>query len=106
MSTLQNMTMYNPFALINKAFASDYRVNLRVAGLDGSIMLTLSNADGIVAKHLIAPAQRNDPRQLQRLVERIQLELATSADDTAAVLASLAERLPLPPTHLPCPSAR
>ncbi|MFS0828662.1 DUF3509 domain-containing protein [Pseudomonas phoenicis] len=106
MSTLQNMTMYNPFELINRAFADDYRVNLCVAGLDGSIMLTLSDASGIVAKHLIAPAQRNDPRQLQRLVEGIQLELATAADDSAAMLASLAERLPPPPTHLPRPSAR
>lgn len=100
------MTMYNPFERINKAFASDYRVNLRVAGLDGSIMLTLSDASGIMAKRLIAPMQRNDPWQLKRLVEDIQRELATRTDDAADRLASLAERLPPPSTHLPRPSAR
>ena len=41
--------MDNPFQLITDAFAPDYQVNLSIQGLDGSIMLTLSNKGRVVA---------------------------------------------------------
>ncbi len=56
--------MDNPFQMITDTFHPDYRVNLSIQGLDGSIMLTLSNERGVVAKRLISAAQRNDPQRL------------------------------------------
>jgi hypothetical protein len=46
--------MDNPFQLITDAFHPDYRVNLSIQGLDGTIMLTLSNESGVVAKRLLS----------------------------------------------------
>lgn len=54
----------------------EYRVNLSIANLDGSIMLTLSDDAGVVAKRLITQAQRNDPVRLQRVIDSIRLGLA------------------------------
>ncbi|UVL55556.1 DUF3509 domain-containing protein [Pseudomonas sp. B21-035] len=75
--------MINPFAQINAAFAPEYRVNLSIERLDGSIMLTLSNDTGIVAKRLISPAQRNDPQRLQRLIESVQFGIAIEQGHSA-----------------------
>ncbi|MBA1202537.1 DUF3509 domain-containing protein [Pseudomonas capeferrum] len=68
--------MTNPFDQISAAFAPQYRVNLSIERLDGSIMLTLSNDSGVAAKRLISQDQRNDPERLQRLIDSIQLGLA------------------------------
>ena len=68
--------MNNPFELISAAFAPEYRVNLSIANLDGSIMLTLSDDAGVVAKRLISQAQRNDPVRLQRVIDSIRLGLS------------------------------
>jgi len=70
------LTMNNPFEQISAAFADEYRVNLSIERLDGSIMLTLSNDTGIVAKRLISKAQRNDPVRLRRVIDSIRLGLA------------------------------
>ncbi|NBA95028.1 DUF3509 domain-containing protein [Pseudomonas sp. R5(2019)] len=75
--------MDNPFQLINDAFADDYRVNLCIERLDGSITLTLSDEGGVVAKRLISPAQRNDPKRLQRLIESIQFGIAIEQGHSA-----------------------
>lgn len=83
--------MYNPFDQINRAFAPDYCVNLRIVGLDGSIMLTLSDASGIAAKRLIDPAQRNDPQRLQRVIDSIRAGLAAGSDETLQALANFSE---------------
>ncbi|RMT28301.1 hypothetical protein ALP50_05027, partial [Pseudomonas syringae pv. spinaceae] len=58
--------MDNPFQMITDTFHPDYRVNLSIQGLEGSIMLTLSNERGVVAKRLISAAQRNDPLRLRK----------------------------------------
>ncbi|MNJ65556.1 hypothetical protein D3C77_615730 [compost metagenome] len=68
--------MFNPFEQISEAFAPRYRVNLSIENLDGSIMLTLSNDQGIVAKRMISPDQRNDPKRLQRVIDSVQLGIA------------------------------
>ncbi|MNM62073.1 hypothetical protein D3C81_733870 [compost metagenome] len=82
--------MINPFEQINDAFAPEYRVNLSIERLDGSIMLTLSNDTGIVAKRLISPAQRNDPQRLQRLIESIQFSIAIEQGHSAVeILAAM-----------------
>ena len=68
--------MDNPFQLITDAFAPDYQINLSIQGLDGSIMLTLSNSGRVVAKRMISAEQRNDPKRLKRLVQSIQFGIA------------------------------
>ena len=75
--------MDNPFQIISDAFQPDYRVNLSIQGLDGTIMLTLSNETGMVAKRMISPAQRNDPKRLQRLIESIKFGIAIERGDSA-----------------------
>ena len=55
--------MDNPFQIITDTFTPTYRVNLSIQRLDGSIMLTLSNEDGVVAKRMISAEQRNDPQR-------------------------------------------
>lgn len=82
--------MHNPFNLISNAFAPRYRVNLSIERLDGSIMLTLSTEHGVAAKRLITPEQRNDPQRLQRMIDRIRLDLASEqAGDTLPLLTGL-----------------
>ncbi|CAG8866968.1 hypothetical protein PS627_02251 [Pseudomonas fluorescens] len=84
--------MTNPFDMISDAFAPQYRVNLSIERLDGSIVLTLSNDEGVVAKRLISEAQRNDPVRLQRLIESIRFGMAIEQGDNAVeMLASLAK---------------
>jgi hypothetical protein len=56
--------MDNPFQLITDVFAADYQINLSIQGLDGSIMLTLSNSGHVVAKRMISADQRNDPERV------------------------------------------
>ncbi|MDO7929654.1 DUF3509 domain-containing protein [Pseudomonas sp. KFB-139] len=75
--------MDNPFQMITDTFHPDYRVNLSIQGLDGSIMLTLSNEKGVVAKRLISAAQRNDPERLRRLIESVQFGIAIERGDSA-----------------------
>ncbi|MBC3422867.1 MULTISPECIES: DUF3509 domain-containing protein [unclassified Pseudomonas] len=84
--------MTNPFDLISDAFAPYYRVNLSIERLDGSIMLTLSNDTGVVAKRLISAAQRNDPTRLRRVVDSIRLGLAIEqGEDALQVLAGMTD---------------
>lgn len=68
--------MDNPFQQINDAFQPEYRVNLSIQRLDGSIMLTLSNGGGVVAKRMISAEQRNDPERLKRLIQSVQFGIA------------------------------
>jgi len=87
---LQTATMNNPFDQISAAFAPEYRVNLSIERLDGSIMLTLSDDAGVVAKRLITQAQRNDPVRLQRVIDSIRLGLAIElGQNPLQVLAAL-----------------
>lgn len=82
--------MTNPFASINDAFSPQFRVNLSIEALDGSIMLTLSDDSGVAAKRLISKAQRNDPVRLQRVIDSIRLGLAIDRSQSPMqVLAAL-----------------
>ncbi|MFK8332065.1 DUF3509 domain-containing protein [Pseudomonas sp. BJa5] len=97
--------MFNPFERINDAFAPQYRVNLSIERLDGSIMLTLSDEQGVVAKRLISPAQRNDPKRLQRVIDSVQLGITSDhGDNSLSVLAGRRQAgkvicLPRSPCH-------
>lgn len=92
--------MNNPFDLISDAFAPRYRVNLSIERLDGSIMLTLSDDTGVVAKRLITQAQRNDPVRLQRVIDSIRLGLAIELNQNPLqVLAALTRDAQREPRH-------
>ncbi|AJO76678.1 DUF3509 domain-containing protein [Pseudomonas sp. MRSN 12121] len=78
--------MDNPFQLITDAFTPEYRVNLSIQGLDGSIMLTLSKAGRVVAKRMISAEQRNDPQRLKRLVQSIQFGIAIEQGHSAMAI--------------------
>ena len=78
--------MDNPFQIITDAFAPQYQVNLSIQGLDGSIMLTLSNAGRVVAKRMISAEQRNDSQRLKRLVQSIQFGIAIEQGHSAMAI--------------------
>ena len=85
--------MDNPFQIISDAFQPQYRVNLSIQGLDGTIMLTLSNETGVVAKRMISPAQRNDPKRIARLIESIQFGIAIEQGHSAMeILAAMVDK--------------
>lgn len=84
--------MDNPFQLLTDAFQPDYRVNLSIQGLDGSILLTLSNDKGVVAKRMISAEQRNDPQRMQRLIESVQFGIAIEQGHSATkILAAMTD---------------
>ncbi|QKZ03165.1 MULTISPECIES: DUF3509 domain-containing protein [Pseudomonas] len=94
--------MENPFQVISDAFQPEYRVNLSIERLDGSIMLTLSNETGVVAKRMISAAQRNDPKRVKRLIDSIKFGIAIEQGHSAmAILAAMTDgdalKLPTPP---------
>ncbi|UVE16894.1 DUF3509 domain-containing protein [Pseudomonas sp. LS44] len=85
--------MDNPFRLLTDAFHPQYRVNFSIESLDGSIMLTLSDEDSVIAKRRISPAQRNDPKRLHHLIESVQFGIAIERGQAPReALASLCER--------------
>ena len=81
--------MDNPFQIITDTFTPQYRVNLSIQRLDGSIMLTLSNEQGVVVKRMISAAQRNDPQRLKRLVQSIQFGIAIEQGHSAMEILEL-----------------
>ncbi|MFJ4431866.1 DUF3509 domain-containing protein [Pseudomonas sp. NPDC089395] len=92
--------MNNPFEQISAAFAPEYRINLSIESLDGSIMLTLSDDAGVAAKRLISQAQRNDPVRLQRVIDSIRLGLAIElGQNPLQVLAALTRDPRHAPSH-------
>ncbi|NWA23455.1 DUF3509 domain-containing protein [Pseudomonas gingeri] len=97
--------MDNPFQLINEAFQPEYRVNLSLQGLDGDVMLTLSNADGVVAKRMISAEQRNDPRRLKRLIQSVQFGIAIEQGHSAMdILAAMTDSDSVKLATLPAPT--
>ena len=81
--------MDNPFQIITDTFTPECRVNLSIQRLDGSIMLTLSNETGVVAKRMISAEQRNDPQRLKRLVQSIQFGIAIEQGHSAVQILEL-----------------
>ena len=81
--------MDNPFQIITDTFSPQYRVNVSIQRLDGSIMLTLSDETGVVAKRMISAEQRNDPQRLRRLVQSIQFGIAIEQGHSAVEILEL-----------------
>jgi len=83
--------MDSPFKLISDAFQADYCVNFSIERTDGSVVLTLSNAEGVAVKRFISAAQLHDEEKLQRLILSVRLGLAIeSGQASPALLASVA----------------
>lgn len=94
--------MDNPFQLITDAFQPQYRVNLSIQSLEGSIMLTLSNETGVVAKRLISAAQRNEPKRMRRLIESVQFGIAIEQGHSAMkILTAMTDGDNLNQLHVP-----
>jgi hypothetical protein len=84
--------MDNPFQALSDAFQPEYRVNLSIQRLDGSIMLTLSNERGVAAKRIISAEQRDDPKRMRRLIESIKFGMAIEQGDSAMqILAAMTD---------------
>lgn len=90
--------MYNPFQVLTDAFASEYRVNFSLESPDGSITLRLHDDQGLVAKRLISPQQRNDPWRLDNLIQSIRMGIEIDRGRAAnpTLLAMHAARLEQP----------
>lgn len=81
--------MDNPFQVITDTFGPHYRINLSVQHLDGSIMLTLSDESGVVARRMISADQRNDPARLKRLMQSVQFGIAIEKGHSAKEILTL-----------------
>ncbi|MCW3150842.1 DUF3509 domain-containing protein [Stutzerimonas stutzeri] len=68
--------MTNSFQQISDAFQPHYSVNFSIAKPDGSILLTLTGAQGVAVKRFIGAQQWRDPQQLRRLITSLQVSLA------------------------------
>lgn len=77
--------MTNSFQRISDAFQPHYSVNFSIEKPDGSILLTLTGAQGVAVKRFISAAQWRDPLQLQRLIASLRLSLAIEHGEPAAI---------------------
>lgn len=75
--------MSSPFKKISDVFQPRYSVNFSIAKLDGSILLTLTDAGGVAVKRFISSTQWRDQQQLERLISSLQLSLAIERGDPA-----------------------
>jgi hypothetical protein len=68
--------MKSSFQEISDAFQPGYNVNFSIEKPDGSILLTLTGAQGVAVKRYIRAAQWRDQTQLQRLITSLKFSLA------------------------------
>ncbi len=68
--------MTSPFQKISDVFRPRYNVNFSIEKPDGSILLTLTGAEGVAVKRFISAEQWRDQQQLQRLITSLQVSLA------------------------------
>ncbi|EWC42969.1 DUF3509 domain-containing protein [Stutzerimonas stutzeri] len=68
--------MTSPFQKISDVFRPRYNVNFSIEKPDGSILLTLTGAQGVAVKRYISTEQWQDQQQLQRLITSLQFSLA------------------------------
>ena len=84
--------MDNPFKRISDVFQADYFVNFSVERPDGSIVLTLSNANGVAVKRFISAEQLRDPEKLERFIMSVRFGLAIeNSEASPALLASMTQ---------------
>ncbi|AGA85689.1 DUF3509 domain-containing protein [Stutzerimonas stutzeri] len=73
--------MTSPFQKISDVFRPRYNVNFSIEKPDGSILLTLTGAEGVAVKRYISADQWRDQQQLQRLITSLQVSLAIERGD-------------------------
>jgi len=73
--------MTSSFQKISDVFRPRYNVNFSIEKLDGSIVLTLTGAEGVAVKRFIRAEQWSDQQQLQRLITSLQASLAIERGD-------------------------
>ncbi|MCQ4273549.1 MULTISPECIES: DUF3509 domain-containing protein [Pseudomonas] len=84
--------MESPFQMISDVFQADYYVNFSIERLDGSVLLTLSNDDGVTVKRFISADQWRNREKLERFIMSVQLGLAIeNGEASPALLASMAQ---------------
>jgi hypothetical protein len=84
--------MDSPFQLITDAFKAEYNVNFSIERPDGSILLTLSNEDGVAVKRFIPADQWRDREKLQRFIMSVKFGLAIeNGEATPALLAAMTQ---------------
>ncbi|WP_286784452.1 MULTISPECIES: DUF3509 domain-containing protein [Pseudomonas] len=84
--------MESPFQMISEVFQADYYVNFSIERLDGSVLLTLSNDDGVTVKRFIGADQWRNREKLERFIMSVQLGLAIeNGEASPALLASMAQ---------------
>ncbi len=66
----------SPFKRISDVFQPRYRVNFCIEKPDGSILLTLSDAQGVVVKRYIRADQWRDRDKLERLIQSLCFSVA------------------------------
>ncbi len=77
-----NMMVTSPFQRISEAFQPRYRVNFSIQNPNGSILLTLSNDDGVRIKRFIMAEQWQNPQKLERLIQSLSCSLAIEHEET------------------------
>lgn len=66
----------SPFKMISDVFQPRYRVNFCIQKPDGSILLTLSDAQGVAVKRYIQADQWRNREKLERLIQSLCFTLA------------------------------
>ena len=87
--------MSSPFKKISDVFQPRYSVNFSIAKLDGSILLTLTDAGGVAVKRFISSAQWRDQQQLERLISSLQFSLAIERGDPSVATHPASQARPI-----------
>ncbi|MFC3606590.1 DUF3509 domain-containing protein [Stutzerimonas tarimensis] len=66
----------SPFKMISDVFQPRYNVNFCIEKPDGSILLTLTDAQGVAVKRYILAEQWRDRSKLERLIQSLCFSLA------------------------------
>ncbi|MCQ4265501.1 hypothetical protein CXK91_22195 [Stutzerimonas stutzeri] len=88
--------MTSPFQKISDVFRPRYNVNFCIEKPDGSILLTLTGAEGVAVKRFISAEQWSDQQKLQRLITSLQVSLAIERGDQMPSRAARGELHPAP----------
>lgn len=68
--------MDNPFRYISDAFKDQFEVRFVIERMDGSLTLTLADAQGVVVRRALSPEQLSDPAKLDMAIQSIRFGLA------------------------------
>lgn len=66
----------SPFKMISDVFQPRYNVNFCIQRADGSVLLTLTDDQGVAVKRFILAEQWRDRENLERLIHSLRFTLA------------------------------